>query len=311
MKAPLLVTGSLAFDRISVFKDRFSKHILKGHVHNLNVSFTVEDMRVSHGGTGGNIAYNLAQMGENPMLMGALGFDGGDYLKAMKKQGVDVSQSKIFPKYHTASATIMTDLDDNQITSFYAGAMVQSATLKISQLKAKPSLAIIAPSDIQAMQDYADYCFEKGIPFIADPGQAIPAFTKTQLREFLMGAHALVVNDYEWELLTEKTGWSLSEILENLNFLIITFGDKGSKVFFRGEGEIKVPAYKSKKVVDPTGCGDAYRAGLMYGYQHGFDIEKSARIASYIASKVVEVQGTQNHKLSKSDLKKFLRSIQN
>ena len=309
MKSKLLVTGSLAFDRIAVFKDKFSNHVLKGHVHNLNLSFTVHDMEINYGGTGGNIAYNLALLGESALLFGAVGTDAEDYLTHLKKKKVDVSYVRKMPKTLTASATIMTDLDDNQIASFYAGAMAKAHQMKLSQVKEEPEIAIIAPDDVKAMEAHADYCFKKEIPFIADPGQAIPAFSKTGLQNFLIGAHAVVVNDYEWQMVQEKTGWNLKTLLENVNFLIVTYGDKGSQVICPDATVIDIPAYKAKKVLDPTGSGDAYRAGLLYGYVHDHDIEVSAHIGAWLASKAVEKKGTQNHHISKTDFKKFLKTL--
>jgi len=309
MKPSLLVTGSIAYDRIAVFKDKFSKHILKGHVHNLNVSFTVEDMAVNRGGTGGNIAYNLALLGEKPLLLGTLGYDGADYIKGLGKK-LNLSYVRICPKLMTSSATIMTDLDDNQIAAFYMGAMKLAHQAKMENVKEEVSMAIIAPNEVKAMSQYADYCFKNEIPFIADPGQSIPAMTDKQLKDFITGAHALVVNDYEWQMIKKRTKWSKKEVLEKVNYLIVTYSDEGSDIWSSGSATVKhVPAYKPKKLVDPTGCGDAYRAGLMYGYQHDYDMEKSARIGAWLATRCVEVKGTQNHKVSKTDFKKFLKKL--
>jgi len=309
MKSNLLVTGSIAFDRIAVFKDKFSNHILKGHVHNLNVSFTVEDMEVNYGGTGGNIAYNLGLLGKTPILMGSVGSDAGSYLKHLKVKKVKVAHVKKFPKLLTANATIMTDMDDNQITSFYMGAMEKAGQLKISQIKDKLDMVIIAPNDVGAMQDYANYCFKKDIPFIADPGQSIPAFGKKSLQKFITGAHMLVANNYEWQMIQRKTGWNLKKTLEKVNFLIITYGDQGSKIWGQDATIINIPSYKAKRVVDPTGCGDAYRAGLMYGYATNYDIETSAKIGSWLAARAVEKKGTQNHNVSKTDFNKLLKKL--
>lgn len=309
MKPSLLVTGSIAFDRIAVFKDKFANHILKGHVHNLNVSFSVDDMRVNHGGTGGNIAYNLGLLGEKPILLGAVGHDSHEYMGTLKKKGVNLAYVKRCHELLTASATIMTDLDDNQITSFYRGAMKEAHRAKIGAIKEEISMAIIAPNSPKAMSDYADYCFKNSISFIADPGQAIPAFSDTELKEFIIGAHALVVNDYEWQMIQERTKWSPKEILERVNFVIVTYGDEGSKIWCTDATVIDIPAYKSTKIADPTGCGDAYRAGLMYGYQHDYDIEKSAHIGAWLAARCVEAKGTQNHKVSKTDFRKFLKTL--
>ncbi|MBU0706131.1 carbohydrate kinase family protein [Patescibacteria group bacterium] len=310
MKSSLLVTGSIAFDRIAVFKDRFSNHILKGHAHNLNVSFTVEDMEVFHGGTGGNIACNLALLGEKPILLGSIGHDSLEYMRTLEKKKVNISYVRRCPELLTANATIMTDLDDNQITSFYMGAMKMAHQAKIKDIKDAVSMAIIAPNNVRAMSDYADYCFKNGIPFIADPGQAIPAFSDTGLKDFITGAHMLVVNDYEWQMIADRTKWTQKEVLEKVNYLIITYGDQGSKIWSSIDATvIEVPVCKPAKLADPTGCGDAYRAGLMYGCQHDYDIEKSARIGAWLAARCIEAKGTQNHKVSKTDFKKFLKTL--
>ncbi len=309
MKPSLLVAGSIAFDRIAVFNDKFANHILKGHVHQLNVSFTVEDMAVMRGGTGGNIAYNLALLGQKPILLGSVGSDAKEYMKAIEKK-VNISYVKSFPKLLTSSATIMTDLDDNQIASFYMGAMKEAHKIKMSSVKEKVSMAIIAPNSVKAMSDYADYCFKKEIPFIADPGQAIPAFSNKDLKDFITGANALVVNDYEWQMIQDRTKWTVKSLLNKVNYLIVTYGDKGSKIWSAVDATvINIPAYKPKKLVDPTGCGDTYRAGLMYGFQHDLGIEKSAHIGSWLAARCVEAKGTQNHKISKTDFKKFVKSL--
>lgn len=306
----LLVTGSIALDRIAVFQDRFANHILPDMVHRLNVSFTVEKMTVNHGGTGANIAYSLALMGDKPVLLGAVGNDAGDYLKSLKRIGVNVDYVKEYKSILTAHATIMTDMDDNQITAFYMGAMSKTSKSKISNLKSQIDLAIISPNDIQAMSDYADYCFKNEIPFIADPGQAIPAFSKKGLIDLITGSSILICNDYEWELIQKKTGMNKKQVLEKVAYLIITYGENGSKIWHGGSASvIDIPVVKAKKVVDPTGCGDAYRAGLMYGVSKGLEIEQSAKIGAWMGAKAVGVAGTQNHKIEKINFNKFLKTI--
>ena len=309
MKPSLLVTGSIAYDRIAVFRDKFSKHILKGHAHNLSVSFTVEEMAINRGGTGGNIAYNLALLGEKPILLGTLGYDGAEYLKGIGKN-INLSYVRLCPKLLTANATIMTDLDDNQITSFYMGAMKLAHQAKMDAVKERISIAIIAPNEVKAMNSYADHCFKNEIPFIADPGQGIPAMTDKQLKDFMTGAHILVVNDYEWQMIKDRTKWSREDVLKRVNHLIVTYGDEGSELWSADKAKAKrIRAYKPKKLVDPTGCGDAYRAGLMVGYQNDFDMEKAAHIGAWLAARCIEHKGTQNHKVSRSDFEKFLASL--
>lgn len=306
----MLVTGSIALDRIAVFKGRFADHILPDKVHRLNVAFTVEKMTVNHGGTGGNIAYNLALMGDKPILLATVGNDAEDYLKSLKRTGVNIDYVKEYKSTLTAHATIMTDMDDNQITAFYMGAMSHAHQLKVKSLKLKADLAIIAPNDITAMIQYADECKKGKIKYIADPGQAIPALTSANLKKLIEGAHILVCNDYEWEMIQKKTDLSKSDILKMVDYLILTYGENGSKIWKKGSASvIEIPAVKTKKVVDPTGCGDAYRAGLMYGISKGLSIEKSANIGAWMGAKAVEVAGTQNHKIDKKEFQKFVKKV--
>ncbi|MBN2087495.1 carbohydrate kinase family protein [Candidatus Peregrinibacteria bacterium] len=309
----LLVTGSIAIDRISVFHDRFANHILPEKVHKLNVAFTVEKMTINYGGTGGNIAYSLALMGEKPILLGSIGDDARDYIKHLKKHKIDCDYLYKSKTKLTAHATIMTDMDDNQITSFYMGAMSEASKTKIShiaQLTSQSDLAIIAPNDIGAMLQYADECRKNGIKFIADPGQAIPGFSAKDMKAFIKNAYILICNDYEWDMIQEKTGFGLPEALSNVDYLIITYGESGSKIWKSGGATVvDVPIVKTKNVVDPTGCGDAYRSGLMYGIVNGYSIEQSANIGAWIASKAVSRAGTQNHRIVKTDFQKFLKKI--
>ena len=311
-----LVTGSIALDRIAVFPDRFANHILPDKVHRLNVAFTVEKMTVNNGGTGGNIAYNLALMGDKPILLGTVGNDASDYLKSLKKTGVNIDYVKEYKSILTAHATIMTDMDDNQITAFYMGAMAHAHQIRISKLetrnsKLEISLAIIAPNDIKAMIQYAGECKKDKIKYIADPGQAIPALSSANLKKLIEGAHLLVCNDYEWEMIQKKIELSKSDVLQMVDYLILTYGENGSKIWQKGSASVtEILAIKTKKVVDPTGCGDAYRAGLMYGIDKGLTIEQSAKIGAWMGAKAVEVAGTQNHKINRTEFKKFISQLQ-
>ncbi len=190
------------------------------------------------------------------------------------------------------------------------GAMKQEHKSTMKEVKEGISMAIIAPNSVKAMQGYANHCFKNEIPFIADPGQGIPAFSDKDLKDFITGAYTLVVNDYEWQMIQDRCKWTQKEVLGKVNYLIVTYGEEGSKIWSSVDATVtEVPAYKPKKLVDPTGCGDAYRAGLMYGYQHNLNIEKSAHIGAWIAAKCIEAKGTQNHKVSKSDFKKLLKSL--
>lgn len=308
MSKKLLVTGSLAYDRIAVFRDRFSAHILPDKIHRLNVSFLVDDMTVNLGGTGGNIAYSLALLGEKPLLLGAVGDDFDVYEAALKKNGILLKYLKRVPGLLTAHATIMTDLEDNQIASFYPGANARAGESSVEAVTESIALAIIAPNDKKAMLRYAEACRERNIPFIADPGQMILAMGPKELKEFIRGARGLVANDYEWQLIRDKLKVDEISLAKNLDWLIITYADKGSRCFTGGTS-FTVPAYPAKNVVDPTGCGDAFRAGLMVGLKNGYPLEAAVRMGAYLASKAVEKAGTQNHTLDKSEWKEFITSV--
>ena len=304
----LLVTGSLAYDRIAVFQDQFANHIMPDKIHQLNVCFTVEDMEVYYGGTAGNLAYNLNLLGENPPVLGALGKDGKAYLDYLKERGIHTDYISQSEQRLTANAMIMTDLSDNQILSFYVGAMVEAQALKIENAKLEVDLVIIAPNDVPTMAMHADYCREKSIRFIADPGQQITVFSAEQLQNFAKRAHVLILNDYEWNLFQQMTGWTLEMTLEEVDFLIVTLGEKGSQIHSK-EGVIDVPAYPPKAVVDPTGAGDAYRAGLLYGLKQGLSMEKSAHLGAWLASKCIEKKGTQNHHVEEKEWQEFYQAL--
>ena len=309
MSKNLLVTGSIALDRIAVFEGKFSDHILPEKVHTLNVSFPVNNMTINYGGAGANIAYNLALMGDNPLLMGTVGHDAKDYVKNLVKKNIDCTNILEIPEKLTAHASIMTDLDDNQITAFYVGAMGEAHQLKIPTTPI--DLVIIAPNEAEAMIQYAQECLEAKIPFIADPGQAIPAFSKQGMIDFITGAQILICNDYEWEMIQEKTGLKPSDVMGKVNHLIITYGKNGSKIWEADSKVIiEIPAVKTEKIVDPTGCGDAYRAGLMYGLKNNYFLEQSGKIGAWIASKAVEKSGTQNHQIDQNEFKEFITQLQ-
>jgi adenosine kinase len=296
----LLVTGSLAYDRIATFQGHFGEHLLPDKVHQLNVAFNVDRMSIQFGGTGGNIAYSLALLGEDPILLGTLGDDYEEYKNQLLKNNISTDHIKIIEGALTANATIMTDLDDNQITAFYTGAMQKAHQAKIEAIEDPIELAIISPNGIKAIQEYPEILRQKQIPFIADPGQSIPALSKDDLINLITGAHILIVNDYEWHLVTEKTDLTLEEIFKktNLDHLIVTLGEKGAKIWNKDSNPstpVEIPAHKPEKIVDPTGCGDAFRAGLMYGIKNQKSIKESAQIGALLAAKAIEHNGTQNH----------------
>jgi adenosine kinase len=289
---PILVTGSIAVDHIMVFRDRFKNHILPDRIHSLNVSFHVPTLRKSFGGTGANIAYNLRQLGEDPVLLGAVGSDFGDYADWLDRQGVRRDQVRVLPDALTAQCFITTDLDDNQITAFHAGAMDRAHEAAVTQVDVPIELAIVAPNGKRAMQEHARTLKARGVPTVIDPGQGIPQFDRHELLELLDGATLYVVNDYEWSLTLEKTGLVERELAKRVEAVVVTRGELGSLVR-RGEETLEIPPVRARRVVDPTGCGDAYRAGLLFGRARGHTLETSARLGSLLGSLVVEDEGTQ------------------
>lgn len=304
----LLVTGSIAYDRIAVFRDRFANHILPDKIHRLNVSFLVQDMTVNLGGTGGNIAYNLGLLGESPLLLGAVGDDFDLYETCLRQNHIETRYIKKIPGLLTAHASIMTDLDDNQIASFYPGANAYAKTSSVDDVAEAVNLAIIAPNDKEAMLQAARSCRSKGIPFIADPGQMTLALEAKELDELIDGALGVIANDYEWQLITDKSGLDEKTLLKKVQWLIITYAEKGARIW-SAEGEAEIPIIKPKKVVDPTGCGDAFRAGLMYGIKNQYPLKVSAQMGAWLASRCVEQAGTQNHTISSAEWKSFLKTL--
>ena len=303
----IIVIGSIAFYRIAVFADKFKNHIIPDKIHQLNVSFAVDDMTVNFGGTGANIAYTLGLLGTNPKLLGTIGEDAEEFKAHLQSLEVNCDHLHLVKDELTSNATIMTDLDDNQITSFYMGAMKQMDELSVSEA-GNADLVIIAPNLVEAMVKHSNECKEKGIKYIADPGQALPLFNKEQLTSFIDGAEVLTVNDYEYQLILDRTELVHEQVMNKVKYLIITYGEKGSKLW-SSDDMTQIPVYKANEVVDPTGCGDAYRAGLIYGLSMGLDMEKSAHIGSWVASIAVTKKGTQNHKIDKMELDNFIKTI--
>jgi adenosine kinase len=300
-----LICGSMAFDTIMVFQDRFKNHILPDKIHMLNVSFLVPQMRREFGGCAGNIAYNLALLGDRGYPMATVGQDFGPYAEWMKRTGVSADYIKVIDSEHTAQAFITTDLDDNQITAFHPGAMQHSQGNRVP-VDAKIAIGIVAPDGRDGMIQHAAQFASAEIPFIFDPGQGLPMFSGDDLRAFIKQATWVTVNDYEWQLVKERTGMSAEEIASQVRALIITQGGKGSLIY-SGSQQIQIPAAKPAAVVDPTGCGDAYRAGLLHGLLHGLDWDTTGRIASLLGAIKIESRGTQNHKFSKGEFESRYR----
>jgi adenosine kinase len=291
-----LICGSLAYDTIMVFPDRFAAHILPDKIHMLNVAFLVPELRREFGGCAGNIAYNLRLLGDAGYPMATAGRDFDAYAQWMAKTGVPRDYVKIIDSEHTAQAFITTDRDDNQITAFHPGAMQHAHVNRVGEAR-DIAIGIIAPDGRRGMIEHAAEFAAAGIPFIFDPGQGLPMFDAADLARFISQASWVAVNDYEWQLMQQKSGWGVGEVLEKVRALIVTRGQEGS-VIYTPQGELAIPCAAPRAVVDPTGCGDAYRAGLIHGLIHGLDWEVTGRIASLMGAIKIEVRGTQNHRFT-------------
>jgi adenosine kinase len=296
-----LICGSVAYDTILVFPDQFKSHILPDKIHILNVAFLVPEMRREYGGCAANIAYGLTLLGDRALPMATVGHDFGPYRERMISLGLSLEHVKVIDEAFTAQAFITTDLDDNQITAFHPGAMQYAHLNKVSDVRAKVGLGIVAPDGRQAMIDHAEQFAAAGIPFIFDPGQGLPMFTGTELEHFIERAAWMAVNDYEWGLVHQKTGLTQAQITDKVKALIVTRGAEGSVVYTK-ERTWTIPCVKPKAVVDPTGCGDAYRAGLIHGLLHGLDWETTGRLASLMGAIKIETRGPQNHQFTRPEL---------
>ncbi len=289
----VLITGSMAYDTIMVFQDRFKEHILPDQVHILNVAFLVPELRREFGGCAGNIAYNLKLLGGDPLIMATVGQDFSPYAKWLEECGINQDEIWGIENAYTAQAFITTDLDDNQITAFHPGAMSFSHQNSIPVDKGV-ELGTVSPDGKDGMILHAKQFADAGIPFIFDPGQGMPMFSGDELLDILKKARWVTLNDYEARLMEEKTGLSPQQLTEYVDAAIITLGSQGSNIFIK-DGMVEIPPVTAKQVTDPTGCGDAYRAGLLYGMQNHLDWETTGRIASLIGSIKVASAGTQNH----------------
>jgi len=294
-----LICGSFAFDTIMVFHDKFKNHILPDKVHMLNVSFLVPDMRREHGGCAGNIAYGLKMLGGEPKPMGTVGMDFSSYADWMDNCGIDRQHLKVIDQSYTAQAYITTDMDDNQITAFHPGAMSFSHDNKVEDASGV-TLGIVSPDGREGMIEHATQFAEANIPFIFDPGQGMPMFDGDDLLKFIEQATYVTVNDYESQLLQDRTGLSPHEIAEHLEALIVTRGGKGSHVYTQ-EKRLEIPAAKAAQLLDPTGCGDAYRSGLLFGLMNNMEWETTARIAALMGSIKIEHHGTQNYSFTRAE----------
>jgi adenosine kinase len=304
----ILVTGSIAYDTIMVFPDRFRNHLLPDQLHILNVCFLTPEMRREYGGTAGNIAYNLRLLGEAPLVMATVGEDSDAYLTRFAKLGIGTGHLKRIPGQFTAQGFITTDLDNNQITNFHPGAMNYSHENHVTpSLGAR--LAIIGPDGKQGMQQHARECAEQGVPFLFDPGQGLPMFSADELGELLRLADYVALNDYEGKLLEEKTGRKLLDIARDVKTLVYTQGSRGSIIFAGGQRH-DIPCVQAESVVDPTGCGDAYRAGLLYGISHKWDWPSTGKLGSVMGAIKIAQRGGQNHALPEEEIQaRFKRAF--
>ncbi len=290
----------MAYDTIMVFPDRFRNHLLADQLHILNVCFLTPQMRREFGGTAGNIGYNLKLLGGDPMLMATVGEDIEPYFSRLDALGIARAHLKRISGEFTAQAFITTDLDDNQITAFHPGAMNYAHENRITPaLGAK--LATVSPDGKEGMQQHARQCADHGIPFVFDPGQGLPMFSGEELNEFIRLADYVAVNDYEGKLLEDKTGRKLEAIAREVKALVVTLGPKGSQIFAGGKRH-DIPQVAAEAVVDPTGCGDAYRAGLLYGIALGWDWESTGRLGSLLGAIKIAHRGPQNHMPSRDEI---------
>jgi adenosine kinase len=295
-----LICGSIAYDTIMVFRDRFRNHILPDQIHILNVSFLVPDMRREFGGCAGNIAYNLRMLGGSPLIMATVGEDYQPYAYRLDRLKLSQAHVRQVKNTFTAQAFITTDLDDNQITAFHPGAMNHSHLNAVADAK-DVSLGIVAPDGREGMQNHARQFAQAGIPFIFDPGQGMPMFNGEELLEFIGMASYIALNDYEARMLQERTGRKIDQLASMVKALIITEGGDGSVIYVDGS-PLRIPSVKAEAVLDPTGCGDAYRAGLLYGIALGFDWPTTGRLASLMGAIKIASRGGQNHVLTRDEI---------
>jgi len=303
----VLICGSMAYDNIMVFPGRFKEHILADQLHILNVAFLVPEMRKEFGGCAGNIAYNLRLLGEQPNIMATVGEDFPVYADQLREYVLDQKFISTISGTLTAQAYITTDLDDNQITAFHPGAMDYSHQNEVPT-DAGITMGMVSPDGRQGMIDHAQQFVDAGIPFIFDPGQGLPMFEGDDLKQFIDQATWVAVNDYEGQLLQERTGWSHEEIAGHVDALIVTRGGSGSSIYADGR-EYQIPAVEAAEILDPTGCGDAYRAGLVFGISRDLSWEDTGRLASLIGARKIAHRGTQNHQMSLEDLQQEFASV--
>ena len=304
-----LICGSVAYDTILVFPDRFKTHILPDKLHILNVAFLVPEMRREFGGCAANIAYGLSLLGDRGLPMAAGGHDFEPYRQRLLASGISLDYVLERADAFTAQAYITTDLDDNQITAFHPGAMQYAHLNHVSAVKQDVALGIVAPDGREAMILHAAEFAAAKIPFIFDPGQGLPMFGAEELKTFIGQATWVAVNDYEWGLLQQKTGWTAADIMGHVEALIVTRAAEGSQIYTKGR-TLAIPSAVPRAIVDPTGCGDAYRAGLIHGLLRGLDWQTTGRIASLMGALKIESRGPQNHRFTRAEFEqRFLENF--
>jgi len=308
MPQPILISGSLAYDYIMDFPDSFKNHILPDHIHMLNVSFVVDTLEKNFGGTAGNIGYTMKLLGGDPIVFAALGKDADTYLDHFKKLEMNTSYIRESKELFTSSAYITTDKDDNQITAFYPGAGSESSELHVADVTEKPTFAIIGPSAKDVMIQHAKECYDAHIPFCFDPGQQITTLSPQELMAIIGQAAFLIGNDYEMKMIEEKTGWDGRDLMNHVEVLITTLGSKGSIITTKDE-MIEIPAPAAQSVEDPTGAGDAYRAGFFSSYAEGKDLKTCGQTGAIAALYAIEKYGTQNHTFSIAEFEEIYESV--
>jgi len=300
MTKTTLICGSLAFDKIMQYNGRFGETLLADQLHKVNVSFLVPTLRTEYGGCSANIAYNLNMLGGDPLIMATIGQDGGEYLERFESLGIPTRAIRKIAHSYTAQCFVTADLDNNQINAFHPGAMQFSHENNVADC-GPLRVAIIAPDGREGMLKHARDCAALNVPFMFDPGQQLPMFSGAELIEFINEATYVAANDYEFEMLMDRTGLTLADIAGRLDALIVTRGEKGSEIYAKGERH-EIPCVPAAAVVDPTGCGDAFRAGLLFGIVNGYDWPTTGRLASLMGSIKIAHQGGQNHVATKEQI---------
>jgi adenosine kinase len=303
----IAISGSLAYDYIMSFPDQFKNHILPDKIHILNVCFVIDRLTKEFGGTGGNIAHTMNMLGAEPIIVAPLGMDGRDYMEMLEIKGITTEHIPLSESLYTSSAYITTDKDDNQVTAFYPGAGIEARDIKIENIKNKPNLALLSPAEKNSTLTHAKECNALGIPFVFDPGQQITAFSDQEIMMMIGLSSFLIANDYELALITQKTGWDESELLNHVNIIVKTLGGEGSVIMTK-DRKIKIGICPAESVTDPTGAGDAYRAGFFTGYERGFDLELCGQMGAVSATYAIEKLGTQNHMFTKEEFIARLQS---